>query len=131
MISDDNSFALVPMSFLLELREKLDQALASTDSHLDVHICSSEFDLLRAYSVDEVARMLGTSRVNSVYEISEEELPRVRRIGRNVGYLGINVLAYMHGLDPVDMESHIRLYRRQLFGDGPTVKSLRTEDRAA
>ena len=37
---------------------------------------------LRAYSAEEVAELLGVARINSIYEIPETELPRVRRIGR-------------------------------------------------
>ncbi|MEZ4699265.1 MAG: hypothetical protein R2834_02955 [Rhodothermales bacterium] len=71
-------------------------------------------DLMRAYSAKEVAELLGTSRVESVYEIPENELPRVRRIGKSFGYLGINVLCYMAGRPPVDIDAAIEEYRKRL-----------------
>lgn len=80
---------------------------------------------MRAYSAKETARLLGTRRVASVYEIPETELPRVRRIGSGVGFLGINILCYMHGVPPVDMEGAIDQYRQRLFQNRPTVQALR------
>lgn len=82
---------------------------------------------LRAYKAEEVARMLGTKRVASVYEIPEEQLPRVRRIGSSIGYLGINVLAYMHGLPPVDVEAMVESYRKRIMDDRPKVLPLRSD----
>ena len=82
-------------------------------------------DLMRAYSAKEVAALLGTQRVDSVYEISEDELPRVRRVGAHIGFLGINVLCYMHGLPPVDMAAAIEAYRAKLENDRPTVLPMR------
>ena len=81
---------------------------------------------MRAYTVKEVAQMLGTKRIASVYEIPEEELPRVKRIGSHLGFLGINVLCYMHGLPPVDVAALIERYRERLIQDRPKVQPLRT-----
>ena len=83
---------------------------------------------MRAYSARETARLLGTRRVASVYEIPEDELPRVRRIGSGVGFLGINILCYMHGLPPLDMEAAIEQYRQHLIQDRPTVRALRPSE---
>lgn len=83
-------------------------------------------DPMRAYTVKEVAQMLGTKRVASVYEIPEEELPRVKRIGSHLGFLGINVLCYMHGLPPVDVAALVERYRERLIQDRPKVQPLRT-----
>ena len=82
------------------------------------------FDLMRAYSAKEVARLLGINRVASVYEIPENELPRVRRIGTSIGFLGINVLCYMHGQPPVDMGAAIEQYRDRLMKDRPNIRAL-------
>ncbi len=82
-------------------------------------------DPLRAYTAKEVAQMLGTDRVASVYEIPDDELPRVRRIGASVGFLGINVLCYMHRLPPVDVARAIDEYRSRLMQDRPTVRPIR------
>ena len=76
-------------------------------------------DPLRAYSAKEVAEMLGTTRVASVYEIPENELPRVKRIGSTVGFLGINVLCYMHSLDPMDVAGAVERYRERLLDERP------------
>ncbi|MDZ4700932.1 MAG: hypothetical protein SH809_14645 [Rhodothermales bacterium] len=71
-------------------------------------------ELMRAYTAKEVAEILGTPRVESVYEIPEAELPRVRRVGKGFGYLGINVLCYMAGQPPIDLEAAIEAYRQRL-----------------
>ncbi len=75
---------------------------------------------LRAYSAEEVAEILGTTRTNSIYEIPERDLPRVRRVGRTVGYLGINVLCYMHGLKPVDVAGAVEQFRARLLDERPS-----------
>ena len=72
---------------------------------------------LRVYTAKEVARLLGTTRVASIYEIPEEELPRARRIGSGVGFLGLNVLCYVQGRPPVDLDALIDRYRDRLMQD--------------
>ena len=84
-------------------------------------------DLMRAYSAKEVAYLLGTERIESVYNICETDLPRVKRIGSRIGFLGINVLCYMHGLKPVDMKSAIEHYREKLEQERGTVLSMNSE----
>ncbi len=76
---------------------------------------------LRAYSAEEVAELLGVARTNSIYEIPETELPRVRRIGRAVGYLGINILCYMHSLPPVDIAGAVEAFRERLLDERRSV----------
>ena len=78
-------------------------------------------DPLHAYKAKEVAKMLGTKRVADVYGISEDELPRVRRGGTAFGYLGINILCYMHRLPPVDIAASIERHRRQLLDERPVA----------
>ena len=84
-------------------------------------------DLIKAYSPQEVAELLGTNRIESVYAIPADELPRVRRIGSRIGYLGINVLCYMHGMPPVDMEAVLESYRERLMKEAPNVLALKPE----
>ena len=83
---------------------------------------------LRAYSAEEVAELLGVARTNSIYEIPETELPRVRRIGRAVGYLGINILCYMHSLEPVDVAGAVEAFRARLLDDRPLALKPRQPD---
>ena len=83
-----------------------------------------EIELMRAYSAQEVAHLLSTDRVESVYAIEEQYLPRVKRIGNRIGYLGINVLCYMHGLEPVDMEAVVEGYREKLMQERSTVLTM-------
>ncbi len=100
--------------------------------HSEPDLASLGLDPLRAYSAKEVAELLGTRRLASIYEIPEDELPRVRRIGRAVGFLGINVLCYMHGLAPVDVPGAIETFRERLMQERrPTVRPLhpRKEDK--
>lgn len=73
-----------------------------------------DLELLRAYSAKEVAGLLGTNRVESIYDIPEDELPRVRRIGKGFGYLGINILCYMAGRPPIDLGAAVEAYRERL-----------------
>ena len=103
--------------------ERLQKEPAVQSMPLD--LASLGLDPLRAYSAKEVAALLGTKRVASVYEIPEDELPRVRRIGSKVGFLGINILCYMHGLEPVDIASAVERYRQRLLDERPAVQPLR------
>ncbi len=100
--------------------------LKQTPGPSPLDLASLGLEPLRAYSAKEVAKLLGTARVASVYEIPEDELPRVRRIGSAVGFLGINVVAYMHGLAPVDVAAAVEQYRDRLMHDRPTVRALHT-----
>ena len=99
--------------------ERLQQAVPTPSAPLD--LSAMGLDPLRAYSAKEVAEMLGTSRVASVYEIPEDELPRVRRIGSAVGFLGINVLCYMHSLEPIDVAGALERYRERLLDERPAA----------
>lgn len=87
----------------------------------------SDIRPLQVYSAREVAKMLGVNRVASIYEIPETELPKVRRVGSTIGYLGINVLLYMHELPPVDLRSELARYREKLMDERPAVKPLHPE----
>jgi len=89
---------------------------------------------MRVYTAEEVAELLRTgmdgrerASIESVYRIDRRDLPRVRRIGTKIGFLGINILCYMHGLEPVDMEHIIEQYRARLMDERPKVKPLRRD----
>ena len=62
---------------------------------------SSGIEPMKVYSYKNAADILDTP-IKSVYNIPDDELPRVRRAGSNVGFLGIQLLRYIHGLDPID-----------------------------
>ena len=79
---------------------------------------------MRAYRAKEVAELPGTKRVASVYEIPEDELPRAKRVGSSIGFLGINVLCYMHGRSPVDVAAMVEQFRQRLIQDRPTARAL-------
>lgn len=87
-------------------------------------IDESGLDPMKVYSPQEVAELLGTNRIESVYAIPENELPRVKRIGTRIGYLGINLLCYMHNMPPVDMPAVIENYRERLMQGAPKVQPL-------
>ena len=69
---------------------------------------------LRAYRVEEAARLLGTSE-SAVYKIDEAELPRVRRNGSAIGFLGIHIMGYMHRLPPVNVAGCVERMRERLL----------------
>ena len=39
--------------------------------------------------------------------------------GSGVGFRGINVLCYMHGLPPIDIAAAVERYRRRLLDERP------------
>lgn len=84
--------------------------------------------LMQVYTAKEVALMLGVNRVQSVYDIPEDLLPRVQRIGVTHGYLGINVLAYMAQVPPVDVAAAVEAFRERTMADRPRVQPLRAEE---
>ena len=85
---------------------------------------------LRAYPVKEAARLLGTTE-SAVYKIDEGELPRVRRNGTAIGFLGIHIMGYMHRLPPVDVAGCVERMRRRMMEEAerarPTVRPLHSE----
>lgn len=81
---------------------------------------------MRIYTADEVAEFLRVgmdgreqASADSVYRIDQNELPRVRRNGNRVGYLGINILCYIHSLPPVDVAAEVQRMRDQLMSAKP------------
>jgi len=113
-------------AFFASLNDQLDEIKSMVTASARPALPAGDLgiELGRAYSPKEVAHLLGTSRTKSVYEIPEEELPRVRRIGSGIGFLGINVLCYMHGMPPVDMQSVIEGYRETLMKSAPKIKHI-------
>lgn len=69
---------------------------------------------MRAYTAREAARLLGITE-NSIYKIDEAELPRVRRNGTAIGFLGIHIIGYMHRLPPVDVAGCVERMRARLL----------------
>ena len=69
-----------------------------------VDLADAGFDLFRSYDAKEAAAVLGISRVGSLYEIDEVELPRSRvgPGGTAVRFFGLDLLCYMKRLPPVD-----------------------------
>jgi len=103
---------------LLNQLQKVDQPAASLPvDHLGL-------EPMRAYTAREVADILGIKRLASVYEIPDHLLPRVRRIGSSIGFLGINVLCYMHDLPPVNVAGVVEAYRKRLLDEKPIVRPL-------
>ena len=103
-----------------------------TESGIDLLSMPGGIEPMRVYTAEEVAELLRTgmdgrenTNTASVYRIDKRDLPRVKRIGTKIGFLGINVLCYMHGLEPIDMERVIEDYRARLMNDRPKVKPLR------
>ena len=79
----------------------ISDAVSAALSGLSSAESQSGIKLMKVYSYRNVADILDTP-IKSVYNIPEEELPRVRRAGSNVGVLGIQLLRYIHGLEPLD-----------------------------
>lgn len=114
-------------AFAKQIANALSQDIRSIITELQTSkmFTNSRIDLQKVYTAQEVAGILGTKRKESVYEIPQSELPRVRRVGKHFGYLGINVLCYMHSLPPVDMKATIESYRERLKQERTTVIPLR------
>ena len=106
------------------LEEKLRQLVGDHQAGL---LENTGLNLMKVYSPQEVCEILGTERVESIYAISQEELPRVKRLGTRIGYLGINLLCYIHNLPPIDMESVVKAYRDRLMSEAPTVRPINAE----
>lgn len=124
--NDLDPFALMVEQIVSRVGNEFENRLQSTLSNIQAVqlLDSSKLEPMKAYSAEEVAGWLGINRVESVYEIPNDELPRVRRIGRNIGYLGINVLCYMHNLPPVDIRAVTEGYRDRLMQERPNVIPL-------
>ena len=122
-----SAFVLVPSGAFDELKQMVAQLVTRAPAPA-VDLPALGLDPMRAYSAKEVADILGIKRVASVYEIPDDELPRVKRVGTSIGFLGINVLCYMHGLPPVDVAAAVEAYRQRLIQDRPSVKPLRVAD---
>lgn len=78
---------------------------------------------MRVYSVADAAHLLSCSPT-AVRQIPESELPKVRRVGTGIGYLGINIMLYSHEIPPIDMTVVLEEYRAALLRDRPAVEAL-------
>lgn len=127
--------AIVPLEELAALREQIETLTAMLEAS---GIKSPEDRLLdladqhgirpmRLYTAKEVADILGVKRVQSIYEISEDKLPRSQRTGTTHGYLGINVLAYIAEVPPVDVGAAVEAFREKIMADRTVVQPLRSE----
>jgi hypothetical protein len=113
--------------FIEELASKLAEKMPRPHA-VELSFGDLGIELLKAYTAKEAAHYPGC-HPTSVYEISEMELPKVRRAGTGVGYLGINILLYVHGLPPVDVKKRLEAYRDALTRNRPAVQPLHPETR--
>lgn len=114
-----SAFSHLARSIAEQVAEQVRRSLQPAVAAPALDFAALDIHPMRAYSASEVASFLGTEREQSIYEIPADLLPRVRRIGRNVGFLGINVLCYMHGLPPVDVPAAIEMFRTRVVQDRP------------
>lgn len=109
-------------TFIDELASKLAEKIPRPQP-IELSFDELGIEPLKAYTAKEAAHFIG-SHQTSVYEIPEAELPKVRRVGTGVGYLGINILLYVHGLPPVDLKRRLEEYREALMRNRSAVKPL-------
>lgn len=101
-------------SFFSDLLRRMDRIDAKiSDKSQAIPPNELGIKLMKAYTARETAVFLSVDR-DSVYKIPENELPWVRRAGSGKGYLGIQILRYMHGLDPLDTESMVEELSRTI-----------------
>lgn len=77
------------------------------------------------YTAREAAAWLRLSNWKSVYEIAETELPRCK-IGPSRGrirYWGADLLCYVRGMPPLDMQTVIDAVRERITGPGTAVQA--------
>lgn len=93
----------------------------------DVQLAApSAFEPWRAYTAKEAAEFLGLARTDSVYEIPEVELPRVR-VGPNRGsvrFLGADLVCYAKALAPIDYEAVRDQFEDRLKRPAPAAMTL-------
>ena len=120
------------MSFEEHISTTIKQAVADALA-AQAHPAMSISDLVagsgiipgKVYSTKEVARILGTNRVESVSQIPEELLPSVRRLGNRKGFMGINILCYIHELDPVDTKALTEQLKQEYMQSArPKIKPI-------
>ena len=120
------------------LESLVDNLATSLEKRLKPHLLQpaqllsqeNTIELMKPYTAKEVAAFLGVNRVESIYEIPPDELPRVKRIGSSIGYLGINVLCYMLSLPPVDMQALVLQYKAQLEEESCQIHSIKAKNGA-
>lgn len=120
------------------LESLIDNLATSLEERLKPHLLQpaqllnteTTFELMKLYTAKEVAAFLGVKRIESIYEIPQGELPRVKRIGSSIGYLGINVLCYMLSLPPVDMKALVVQYKAQLEEEACQIHPIKSKNGA-
>ena len=108
---------------ITELKNIVKKSQIQIPPELDLGIKPGEL-----YEQKDVATFLNTT-IKVISRIPEDELPRVRRIGRGIAYYGINILCYIHRLTPIDTEAITRQMREQLLGEAPKVKPLKIQSK--
>ena len=89
-----------------QARQIISSAVSAALAGLSPVKDKSGIEPMKVYSYKSTAEILDTP-IKSVYNIPEDELPRVRRAGSSVGFLGIQLLRYIHGLDPINTEKMV------------------------
>lgn len=85
---------------------------------------------LGLYSVREAAAWLRISNFKSVYEIPESELPQCKvgpKRGR-IRYWGADLLCYIRGFPPFDMQSAMEDLRASIARPGASVHAIPSSD---
>ena len=108
-----------------ELIEKMNTALPSSTPLPAVEVLP--VDPSKIYTAKEVAEIFGIDRVATIYDIPQDELPRVRLNSRRYGYWGINILCYMSGQTPVDIEAIIKGHKDRLKKEHPNIMPIGTK----
>lgn len=83
---------------------------------------------MKLYTAEETAHVLGC-HVTSVRQLSAAELPKQRRVGKGIGYYGINILLYQNEMPPINMTGWLEDYREALMRDRPVLGELRSDER--
>lgn len=83
----------------------------------------SSIQPMRVYTAEEAGNLLGFTRWQTIYEIPECELPKCR-IGparRSVRYFGADLLAYLKGVDPLDVGAILDEVRSRIGVPAPVM----------
>lgn len=86
----------------------------------------TDLDLYRAYTAEEAAQWIGCSR-DAVYKIPESLLRPTRTgpAGGSKRFLGINILCYLTGQEPVDVEEIGRQVRESFIARAAQPSTVR------
>jgi len=118
-----NPFAEMEERIVAGVTARLVEAVALEQQPAEMDFAAMGLEPLRAYTVGEAAHLLGIAE-GSVYKIPPNELPRVRRNGTAIGFLGINILCYMHQAEPVDVAGLLERMRRRLTEEADAARPV-------